>query len=126
MLSRCAQGFGAVALTALAGESLLGDVPGQPGVLDMGHIPARARSVIFLYMDGAPSQVDTFDPKPALSKWDGKPFPAPDGAYPVQTPWATLSSHRGSSSSTVNVVTPSAICFQMLPSTPMKCWWFIR
>jgi len=77
MLSRCAQGFGAVALTALAGDSLLGDVPGQPGVLDRGHIPARARSVIFLYMDGGPSQVDTFDPKPALSKWDGKPFPAP-------------------------------------------------
>ncbi|MBT7639804.1 MAG: DUF1501 domain-containing protein, partial [Planctomycetes bacterium] len=44
MLSRCAQGFGAVALTALAGESLLGDVAGQPGVLDQRHIPARARS----------------------------------------------------------------------------------
>ena len=77
LLSRCAQGFGAVALTALAGDSLFGDVPGQPGLLDRGHIPARARSVIFLYMDGGPSQVDTFDPKPALSKWDGKPFPAP-------------------------------------------------
>ena len=77
MLSRCAQGFGAVALTALAGDALFGDVPGQPGLLDRGHIPARARSVIFLYMDGGPSQVDTFDPKPALSQWDGKPFPSP-------------------------------------------------
>ncbi len=77
MLSRCAQGFGAVALTALAGDSIFADLPGQPGLFDRGHIPARARSVIFLYMDGGPSQVDTFDPKPALSKWDGKPFPAP-------------------------------------------------
>jgi hypothetical protein len=31
--------------------------------------------VIFLYMDGGPSQMDTFDPKPALAKWHGKPFP---------------------------------------------------
>ncbi|MDE0960415.1 MAG: DUF1501 domain-containing protein [Planctomycetota bacterium] len=75
MLSRCAQGFGAVALTALAGDELLAGVVGQPGFLDRGHHPARARSVIFLYMDGGPSQVDTFDPKPALTKWDGKPFP---------------------------------------------------
>ncbi len=75
MLSRCAQGFGAVALTALAGDELLGQVVGQPGAIDVRHHAATARSVIFLYMDGGPSQVDTFDPKPALVKWDGKPFP---------------------------------------------------
>ena len=66
MLSRCAQGFGAVALTALAGDELLGQVVGQPGAIDIRHHAATARSVIFLYMDGGPSQVDTFDPKPAL------------------------------------------------------------
>ena len=36
------------------------------------HHPAKARSVIFLYMDGGPSQVDTFDPKPLLDKYHGR------------------------------------------------------
>src|SRR5207245_9080431 len=35
---------------------------------------ARARNIIFLYMDGGPSQVDTFDPKPLLNKEHGQPF----------------------------------------------------
>jgi hypothetical protein len=38
------------------------------------HFPAKARNVIFLYMDGGPSQVDTFDPKPRLRKEHGQPF----------------------------------------------------
>ena len=38
------------------------------------HHPARARNVIFLYMDGGPSQVDTFDPKPRLDKEHGQPI----------------------------------------------------
>ena len=38
------------------------------------HFPARAKSVIFLMMNGGPSQIDTFDPKPALEKIDGKLF----------------------------------------------------
>ena len=81
MLSHCAQGFGAVALSTLLGDQLLaGNDPMSKGALDVGgvaasHIPPRARSVIFLYMDGGPSQVDTFDPKPALEKYDGQPFP---------------------------------------------------
>lgn len=40
-----------------------------------GHFAARARSVIFLMMNGGPSQVDTFDPKPALEKYAGQPMP---------------------------------------------------
>ncbi|MFH5804335.1 DUF1501 domain-containing protein [Alienimonas sp. DA493] len=41
----------------------------------------RAKNVIFLYMDGGPSQVDTFDPKPALTKYDGKD---PGGLFDVE------------------------------------------
>ena len=41
-----------------------------------GHYPMPAKSVIFLMMNGGPSQVDTFDPKPALSKYANKPLPA--------------------------------------------------
>src|SRR4051812_13018628 len=39
------------------------------------HFPAKAKSVIFLMMNGAPSQVDTFDPKPILDKYAGQPLP---------------------------------------------------
>src|SRR5436189_3937819 len=61
-------GFGAVALAALwtqrdiAGAEAKTDGPSQP------HFKPRAKSVIYLYMDGGPSQVDTFDPKPRLNK----------------------------------------------------------
>jgi len=40
-----------------------------------GHHPARAKSVIQLFMNGGPSQMDLFDPKPLLRKYDGQPFP---------------------------------------------------
>ena len=38
------------------------------------HFPAKAKHVVFLFMNGAPSQVDTFDPKPVLTKYDGVPY----------------------------------------------------
>jgi hypothetical protein len=79
MLFRCANGFGAVALTSLLTEpaygSLLQPVPAaHPLAPRPGHHPARAKRVIFLYMDGGPSQVDTFDPKPRLSRENGQPI----------------------------------------------------
>jgi hypothetical protein len=64
MLLRCANGFGAVALAALLAEE--GRSASAP------HFPARARNIIFLYMDGGPSQVDTFDYKPLLEKYQGR------------------------------------------------------
>src|SRR4029453_18118663 len=39
------------------------------------HFAPRARNVIFLFMAGGPSQVDLFDPKPQMKKWDGQPLP---------------------------------------------------
>lgn len=66
MLIRGAQGIGAVALSALLGDRAFGAAPPLP------HFRPRARSVIFLYMDGGPSQVDTFDYKPQLAKYDGQ------------------------------------------------------
>ena len=48
------------------------------------HFPAKAKRVIFLYMDGGPSQVDTFDPKPRLTKENGQPIPAEDRSHAVQ------------------------------------------
>ncbi|HEY7313507.1 MAG TPA: DUF1501 domain-containing protein [Gemmataceae bacterium] len=67
MLLRCANGFGAVALAALAAEEGRAASP-----IQQPHFAPRARNVIFLYMDGGPSQVDTFDHKPLLEKYHGR------------------------------------------------------
>jgi hypothetical protein len=78
MLLRSANGFGAVALAALLGNESRGIPPAPPDnplAPRPPHFPARARSVIFLYMDGGPSQVDTFDPKPRLAREHGQPMP---------------------------------------------------
>ena len=78
MLSQLSCGFGALALGGLfanqAQAELLSRI-GTGGSLPAGHLSARVRSVIFLYQDGGPSQVDTFDPKPRLSRENGKPVP---------------------------------------------------
>jgi hypothetical protein len=80
MLGQCANGFGAVALAALlAEEAGAGPAGPRPGSRDPQaprppHHGPRARSVIFLFMDGGPSQVDTFDPKPRLAKEHGEPI----------------------------------------------------
>lgn len=77
MLTRCANGFGAVALTSLLSEAAFG-APAtsrrDPLAPRPTHFPAKAKSVIFLFMDGGPSQVDTFDPKPLLEKEHGQPI----------------------------------------------------
>ena len=46
-----------------------------PAVAQVPHFPPKARRVIFLFLNGGLSQVDTFDPKPALERWHGKPMP---------------------------------------------------
>ena len=86
-LRRTANGFGAVALASLMREWQGGAADGaearetqakgvRPDVFGAkpSHFPAKAKHVIFLYMDGGPSQVDTFDPKPRLKQENGKPF----------------------------------------------------
>ncbi len=78
LLEKCAVGFGSLAATALfAEQSGAADALkalGNAAAIGRAHFPPRARSVIFLYMDGGPSQVDTFDPKPLLQAEDGTPF----------------------------------------------------
>ncbi len=81
MLRRCANGFGAVALTSLwadkafcGGDTSPGGTSTKLGSLAprKPHFAPKANSVIFLYMDGGPSQVDTFDPKPMLDRFNGQ------------------------------------------------------
>ena len=79
MLRRTAAGFGALATAALFAESsplvANGAETIDPFAPRNPHFAPRAKNIIFLYMDGGPSQVDSFDPKPRLEKDHGKPFP---------------------------------------------------
>src|SRR5436190_23927906 len=73
MLRRCANGFGSVALAGLLAEEARASSAGN-GSARLPHFRARAKNVIFLFMDGGPSQLDTFDPKPRLAKEHGQPI----------------------------------------------------
>jgi hypothetical protein len=82
MLLRCANGFGALALTTLLGDRAFGESivasasprSNDPLAPRPSHFAAKAKSVIFLFMDGGPSQLDTFDPKPRLDREHGQPI----------------------------------------------------
>ncbi|MBI3407393.1 MAG: DUF1501 domain-containing protein [Planctomycetes bacterium] len=75
MLLRCANGFGAVALAALLNDRATSQQRSDnPLAPRRPHFEPKVRSVIFLYMDGGPSQVDTFDPKPRLDREHGRPI----------------------------------------------------
>lgn len=66
MLTTCSSGFGMLALQGLLGQNQLSAKP---------HYTPKAKSVIFCYMSGGVSHIDTFDPKPTLSKFAGQPMP---------------------------------------------------
>jgi hypothetical protein len=71
LLRHCANGFGMIALASLLHEEAAAAAT-DPWAPKPAHFAAKARQVIFLYMDGGPSQVDTFDPKPLLTKYHGQ------------------------------------------------------
>src|SRR5262245_47430309 len=75
-LLRAGAGFGGVALAALlARDGRAQGSAGHPLAPRPPHFPARARSVIWCFLDGGPSHLDLFDPKPALHKLAGRPLP---------------------------------------------------
>lgn len=82
-LAHAGGGFGALALAQLAAADLAsgrnavdpGSVAGKRLDPPRPHLRPRARSVIFLFMEGGPSHLDTFDPKPDLQRLAGKPIP---------------------------------------------------
>ncbi|MDZ4286638.1 MAG: DUF1501 domain-containing protein [Prosthecobacter sp.] len=76
MLQSASAGFGYVALQGLLGAEAQAAVV-NPLASKQPHFPARAKRVIFLFMKGGPSHVDTFDPKPLLDRDHGKPLPFP-------------------------------------------------
>jgi hypothetical protein len=76
MLQRSCLGFGTLALTALLAEEgrLFADDAAE-GTLVGQKLDGKAKRVIFLFMGGGPSHVDTWDPKPELQKLNGKDVP---------------------------------------------------
>ncbi|HIN18592.1 MAG TPA: DUF1501 domain-containing protein, partial [Gammaproteobacteria bacterium] len=97
MLKSAACGFGHLALLGLLGNEARAD-PGsrvQPLALKKPHFAPRAKNVIFLFMHGGVSHIDTFDPKPELDKMHGKDLPfelplqfAGDIGKLLKSPWS--------------------------------------
>jgi hypothetical protein len=78
-LRHAGAGFGALALASLFQQSSVGEEASakkNPLQAHPPHFPAKVKSVIWLFMDGGPSHLDLFDPKPELTKLAGQPLPA--------------------------------------------------
>lgn len=95
-LKQTAVGFGSLALASLlADQGSAAPLPIDPLAPKLPHFAARAKRVIFLFMKGGPSHLDTFDPKPLLDRDHGKPLPfakprvqfAPTGNL-LKSPWS--------------------------------------
>jgi hypothetical protein len=99
LLGQAAVGFGSLALASLLAEESRADLSRtaestNPLAARPPHFAARAKRIIFIFMKGGPSHVDTFDPKPLLTRDDGKPLPfekprvqfAPTGNL-LASPW---------------------------------------
>jgi hypothetical protein len=92
-LRQIACGFGGIALTGLLSPQAAAS-GGNPLAPRRSHFLARAKRVIFLFMHGGVSHVDTFDPKPKLAQMDGKPLPIPKPKFEfaatgnlLRSPW---------------------------------------
>src|SRR5437773_10950678 len=72
---QCAVGLGSLALTTLLNEGRAQQVQANPLAPRKPHHQAKAKSVIFLFMAGGPSQLELFDYKPKLAELHGKPVP---------------------------------------------------
>src|SRR5262245_59176905 len=84
-LQRAGMGFGALSLAALFGNDIFGGSTAKaieqiPSLFPREpHFPAKAKHVVHIFAQGAPSHVDTWDPKPALTQYDGKSIPGSEG-----------------------------------------------
>jgi uncharacterized protein (DUF1501 family) len=68
-------GLGIIALAELLNGNAIASTAVNPLAPKQPHFPAKAKNVIFMFMEGGPSQMDLFDPKPELQKWHGKALP---------------------------------------------------
>ncbi len=83
-LAKSGLGFGALAAAALLGEERASGASSDALAARPPHFAGKAKSVIFLFMHGGPSHIDTFDPKPILNELHGKPVPDSFGKVDFQ------------------------------------------
>ena len=88
MLTRSGMGLGGLALGELLQEFAVAAPVGNPLLPKQPHFPVKAKHVIHLFMNGGPSHVDTFDPKPELQKRGGEKLP--DGNLKTERPTGAL------------------------------------
>jgi len=74
-LARCGMGLGALGLASLLSEDTIAAAAGAKPT----HFPAKAKHVIHIFAQGAPSHIDTWDPKPALAKYEDQTLPDLNG-----------------------------------------------
>ena len=74
-LGKSIMGLGSIALSGLLNPTSVYGSKNANGILGAGHFPAKVKRVIYLFQSGAPSQLETFDYKPALVKWHGIEIP---------------------------------------------------
>lgn len=79
LLRGAGSGLGAIAMSAMLAEESRAAGLHDPTIPRKPHHTPKAKAVIFLFMEGAPSHIDLFDPKPALNKMHGQPMPASFG-----------------------------------------------
>lgn len=79
LLRGAGSGLGAMAMAAMLAEDSRGAALPDPSLPRPPHHEPRAKNVIFLFMEGGPSHIDLFDPKPTLNKLHGQPMPASFG-----------------------------------------------
>jgi hypothetical protein len=78
-LVRCGMGLGAVGLASLLSEDAIAATTGAGAGVKPTHFPAKAKHVIHIFAQGAPSHIDTWDPKPALAKYEDQTLPDLNG-----------------------------------------------
>ena len=91
-LARSGTGLGALALVGVARDA--GAVPTSPMLPKQPHFTAKAKHVIHIFCNGGPSHVDTFDPKPKLTEYHGKPLPTENLRTERKTGAAFASSYK--------------------------------
>lgn len=126
-LRRAGLGFGALSFAAMFGDNLFSTASAAEiaNILPRSpHFPAKAKHVVHIFAQGAPSHVDTFDPKPTLDKFDGKSLPGMDGVA-MASPFKF--EKKGKSGieisevfrSSANLRTISASCVRATPIFPL-------
>ena len=124
LLSRMGGGFG---MLGMAGVSSAADPPApaaDPLAPRAPHFAPKAKRVIFLMLNGGLSQVDTFDPKPMLDKYDGKPFPGGNPSTERKT--GNLMRSPFHFRSTVRAASSSARSSRTWVSAWTTCAWSVR